>query len=111
MFHDLLGGSDPKNGKTKLTRRTPVSRGPLHEVFTRGLPDLVNEEHKICDINKLAKALEVTPQCIYRWMPVGKHPTIPLRQADRIIALSEKQTTGSDDFKPLTRDDFIKFLC
>ncbi len=109
-FDALLG--DEGGSADRGNRWKRVSRGPLHEVLTRALPDFksaVNGEN-ICDLNKLAEALEMSKQGVYKWFKPGRKNQIPTEKVERIVEMSEAQTTGGPDFQPVTRNDFWDFL-
>lgn len=86
------------------------NRGPLHDVFTRSFPDLVNPRSGLCDIKKLAKSLGMTYQGVYKWMSPRNKNKLPARQIKRLVELSQKQVTGGEDFVPATNEDFLPFV-
>jgi hypothetical protein len=98
----------------RSTRKKPrSSRGPLHDILTRGLPDLVDKTSipPVCDLHKLAVVLKMSPQGVYKWFQPGRNNAIPFRRVTKIVALSEKQKSGGKAFKPLTLQDFSAYAC
>lgn len=111
-FNDLL--DDPEDDSMPKTRKKPrSSRGPLHDILTRGLPDLVDKTSNppVCDLHKLAQKLEMSPQGVYKWFQPGRNNAVPFRRVTTIVELSSKQRTGGRGFKPLTLQDFSAFAC
>lgn len=107
---DLLGADDESADRGNRWRRK--LRGPLHDVLTRALPDLRSDTvgEEFCDLTKLAKALSLSKQGVYKWFKPGRKNQIPRNQVERIVEMSKRQTTGGHDFTPITREDFWEFL-
>lgn len=85
-------------------------QGPLHNVLTRALPDMVDAENGMCNLHTLAKALGLSPQGVYKWMKPNRPNRLPKSQIEKIVKLSEKQTTAGIEFVPATANDFWEFL-
>lgn len=93
-----------------LRRSKPrVSRGPLHDLITKALPDLKSPDG-VCDLHKLAEELSMSYQGIYKWFRPGRDNRLPANQVDRIVEMSANQTTGGRGFKPAKREDFWPYL-
>lgn len=104
----LLGfGAAPTKGKRGKPR---TSRGALHDLLTRALPDFVDPVSRVCDVHKLAAELDMTPQGVYKWMRPNRPARIAATQVKRIVALSEKSKRGGPSFKPVTFGDFAHFM-
>jgi len=103
---NLLGDADrPRNARYKRE-----SRGPLHDLITRALPDLVDQEHGVANLHKLAEALEMTYQGVYKWFKPGRQNLISTNRVDRIVEMSRNQSNPPEGFKPVTQADFWDFL-
>lgn len=109
-YDSLLGTADENADRGNRWKR--ISRGPLHDVLTRALPDFMSTVtgENICDLNKLAAALDMSKQGVYKWFKPGRKNQIPPNQVDRIVTMSQNQKTAGADFKPVTREDFWDFL-
>ncbi len=107
-IEDMLGTDD---GRPKHVRKpkTRANLGPLHELLTAKLPDLKGEGD-VCDLHKLARELAMTYQGVYKWMRPNKSPSLPFRQAERIVKLSERQKKKPKDFVPATVADFHPYI-
>lgn len=82
------------------------SLGPLHDLLTRGLPDLV-KENGILDTEALAHRMGISFQAVYKWYTRNQ---LPSKRLQRIIDISKSQTKKPKDFKVLKRDDFWEFI-
>ncbi len=109
-YDTLLGTNDEVADRGNRWKR--ISRGPLHDVLTRALPDFKSKVkgEDICDLNKLAAALDMSKQGVYKWFKPGRKNQIPPNQVDRIVEMSHQQKTGGSGFRPITREDFWDFL-
>ena len=105
----LLGGTEPPQ-PARGHRWKRASRGPLHDLLTRALPDLIDDRSQVANLHKLAAALNLTYQGVYKWFRPGRTNQIAANQVERIVEMSQKQTTGGADFVPVTREDFWDFL-
>lgn len=79
--------------------------GQLHDMLFTGLPDYRGKRG--FNARKLAKDMQVSYQAIYKWF---ERETIPANRVQRVIELSESSQHRPDDFVPLARDKFWKFL-
>jgi len=109
-YDSLLGTDGEIGGRGNRWKR--ISRGPLHDVLTRALPDFKSKVkgEDICDLNNLAVALGMSKQGVYKWFKPGRKNQIPPNQVDRIVEMSAQQKHGGHGFKPITREDFWEFL-
>ena len=109
-YDSLLGLGEKVADRGNRWKR--ISRGPLHDVLTRALPDFKSQVkgEDMCDLNKLATALDMSKQGVYKWFKPGRKNRIPPTQVNRIVAMSQSQKTGGRDFKPITREEFWDFL-
>lgn len=80
--------------------------GDLHVMLTKGLPDLVDDQG-VLNVKRLSERLGISFQAVYKFF---KNDKIPAKRIPMIIALSKAQKTGGKDFKPLVRDDLLRFL-
>lgn len=112
---DLLGtesGDAPHRRRKNATRK---SQGPLHDVLTAALPDMVGPGN-VCDLHKLADRLGITQQAIYKWMRPNYPNRIPFKQARAIVQMSQNQTlsrlTAGERHRwhPATEKDFFDFV-
>ncbi len=104
---DMLGGDV---APVRKRRKARSSRGPLHDLLTRVLPDLMHLRDHVCDLDRLAEALKLTRQGVYKWMKPGRPNRIPPSQVDKIVKLSANQRNKPAGFKPATREDFWQYL-
>lgn len=102
---DMLG-----TAPAKKRRKARSSRGPLHDLLTSALPDFLHARDGVCDLDRLANALDLTRQGVYKWMKPGRANRVPARQVDEIVKLSKNQKKGGRNFVPATREDFWQFL-
>ncbi len=70
-IEDLIGGTEPPK-LVRGHRWKRATRGPLHDLLTRALPDLVDERSKVVNLHKLADALNMTYQGVYKWFICGR---------------------------------------
>ncbi len=90
----------------------PNDLGPLHALLMRGLPDYI-DPNNILDVRKLAKAVGISYQALYKWFESGH---VSAKRLNTIIYLSEHSVkiplpnAGEQPWKPLTREDFWDFL-
>lgn len=70
------------------TRQEPQTS--LKDVLLKACPP---DEHGEKSINRLARALDMTSQAVYKWIEIER---IPGPQAQRIIDLSEGRITRKD---------------
>lgn len=99
--------------KVKIPKPTVSSNrtfsGELHKVLSRGLPDYC-DENGVMMVGRLAAAMQLRTQTVYKWMRVGFNHQIPKFQIDRIIELSKVQWSGGNNFKPLQIQDLWPFV-
>lgn len=91
---------------------TPTVRGfsgELHILLSRGLPDLCDSSG-IMEVRKLADALNVRTQTVYKWMRNGHKHQLPKNQVDRILELSKQQLNVDKKFKQLQIADLWPFV-
>ncbi|MFC5394228.1 hypothetical protein [Bosea vestrisii] len=106
---DILGSQEPKQA-ARGHRWKRESRGPLHDLITKALPDFVDDGDSVANLHKLADALDLTYQGVYKWFRPGRKNQIAKNQVQRIVAMSEQQTSGGADFVPVKSADFWEFL-
>ncbi len=109
-YDALLGTGDDATDRGNRWKR--VRRGPLHDVLTRALPDFRStvKGEDFCDLNKLAEALNMSKQGVYKWFKPGRANQIPRTQVDRIVEMSQNQKTAPGNFVPVTQADFWDYL-
>lgn len=106
---DLLGSSTAA-APINIRAKKMESRGPLHDVLTRGLPDLKHPQFGVCDLRRLAHELQMSVQGVYKWFKPGRPNRIASATADRLINLSKTQKKRGRDFEPLTHETLWKFI-
>jgi hypothetical protein len=88
-----------------------ASRGPLHEILTRGLPDLRNKRTGLISMKKLAEALDITKQSVYQnWFYPDRPNRVPATKIQRLIDLSASQKSRPADYEPLTAESLLPFV-
>lgn len=91
---------------------TPTVRaysGQLHIILSRGLPDYCDPVG-VCEVRKLADALNLRTQTVYKWMRNGHKHRLPKNQVDRILELSKRQLNGGPKFQPLEIQDLWPYV-
>jgi hypothetical protein len=110
---DLIGlPKAPQQRVVGISEKTyrRKNRGKLHELISRALPDFCGKDG-ICNLHRLAAALDMSYQGTHRWMPMdGSGDSIPAARAKAIIELSQRQKTGGSKWKPVSMEDFHPFL-
>lgn len=103
---DILGSKE-EQGRKRLNY-SRQSRGQLHDLLSRGLPDLCI--NGVCDLRSLADALGMTYAGVHKWVRPGVSNQIPPAAVKKVVDLSSQQIKGGKAFKPLVRSDFLPFL-
>lgn len=90
---------------------------PLFKLLLRGLPSYQKTRQNgdvRLRIREIARAIEVTPQAIYkRFEPGAEQNTIKIAMARKLVDLSARESDKGDlpaDFAPLTIEDFHPYL-
>lgn len=86
-------------------RNASTDLGNLHDLLMRGLPDYNGDRG--FDVRRLAADLNVSYQAVYKWF--ARESIAPSRIV-QIVEMSEQSLNGDDNFTPLSRDDFWKFM-
>lgn len=107
-FANLLDDDVTPKPAPRGAKRT--SRGPLHDILTRGLPDLCTEDEEgtVCNLHELAKLLGISAQAMYGYM--GRKQRLPKFRAEQIIQMSKTQKTGGARFRPLQITDIWDYI-
>lgn len=114
----MLGVNDDGRPAPKRRPKKRANLGPLHQLFTEKLPDLIDENGEVCDLHKLATELALTYQGVYKWTSQDR---LPFKQVKRIIALSQRQTLSKlhpsqvehfeqNPFEAATEADFLPYI-
>lgn len=86
------------------------SRGPLHDRMSQFLPDFVDEGENCCNLQRLAIALEMTPQGVYKIFRPGRTNRVSPNVVDLLVELSSLTKKRSPGFRPATVQDFWDFV-
>lgn len=120
MTNDInaMLGSDDGRPVAKRRPKKRANLGPLHQLLTEKLPDLIDENGEVCDLHRLAKELALTYQGVYKWTSQDR---LPFKQVKRIISLSQRQKRSKlhpsqvefyadSPFEPATEADFLPYI-
>lgn len=87
-----------------------TSRGPLHDRMTKFLPDFIEPGDGCASIHRIAMALGMSNQGVYKMMRPGVPNRIEPKIAEMLVELSSLSKKRDSDFRPATIADFWEFV-